>query len=170
MTTDPYLPHSLESGDARQAPTVITGELVHPPAQQPRPAVPPQPYTSPSHAPVPHHAMPPVLVLPQIKSVGVSLVLTFFFGAFGMFYSTVTGALVMLGGAFAYAVLTGILSLLTFGAAAVVMVPLAVLFWPAQMIWGAVAASQHNARVQAQAAAYAASYGHVGPYGYGPLA
>ena len=60
------------------------------------------------------------------KSVVVSLVLTFFFGPFGMLYSTVTGAIVML-------VLYVALGVPTLGWALVGLHPIA-------MIWGAVAA------------------------------
>ncbi|PFG17098.1 hypothetical protein ATK74_1659 [Propionicimonas paludicola] len=64
------------------------------------------------------------------KSVGVAFVLTFFFGPLGMFYSTVSGAIVML-----------LISL--------VMLPVtagvgSILVWPASIIWGCVAASRTN--------------------------
>lgn len=62
------------------------------------------------------------------KSVVLSLVLTFFFGPFGMLYSTVTGAIVML-------VLYVALGIPTLGWAIAVLHPIA-------MIWGAVAASR----------------------------
>ncbi len=64
------------------------------------------------------------------KSVVLSLVLTFFLGPFGMFYSTVSGALIML-------VLYIGLGIITFGWALAVLHPLA-------MIWGAVAADRAN--------------------------
>jgi hypothetical protein len=41
--------------------------------------------------------MTPVVMVKEQKSVAVAIVLSFFFGPLGMFYSTVTGALVMLG-------------------------------------------------------------------------
>ena len=62
-------------------------------------------------------------------------------------------ALIMLGAALAYGALAGILTVVTLGAAAIVLVPLAILFWPICMVWGAVAASNHNARLQRQSAA-----------------
>ncbi|MBM7841621.1 zinc ribbon domain-containing protein [Herpetosiphon giganteus] len=90
-------------------------------------------YNTNQQAPmVPMMPVGPVIVTSQ-KSVGLSLVLTFFFGPLGMFYSTVGGALAMIA-------ITIILSALTFGAGLV-------LAWPIAMIWGAVAASQHNQRV-----------------------
>ena len=65
----------------------------------------------------------------QRKSVLLSLVLTFFFGPFGMLYSTVSGAIIML-------VLYIALGIPTFGWAIAGLHPIA-------MIWGAWAA--HNA-------------------------
>lgn len=66
----------------------------------------------------------------QRKSVLLSLVLTFFFGPFGMLYSTVVGAVVML-------VLYVVLGILTFGWALAGLHPVA-------MIWGAWAAHRAN--------------------------
>ncbi len=64
------------------------------------------------------------------KSVVLSLVLTFFLGPFGMLYSTVPGALIML-------VLYVVLGILTGGIAIAVLHPIA-------MIWAAVAADRSN--------------------------
>ena len=64
------------------------------------------------------------------KSVVLSLVLTFFLGPFGMLYSTVAGALIML-------VLYVGLEIITLGWAIAVLHPIA-------MIWGAVAADRSN--------------------------
>ena len=64
------------------------------------------------------------------KSVVLSLVLTFFFGPFGMLYSTVPGALIML-------VLYVGLGIVTLGWALAVLHPVA-------MIWGAIAADRAN--------------------------
>lgn len=64
------------------------------------------------------------------KSVLLSLVLTFFFGPFGMLYSTVTGAIIML-------VLYVALGIPTLGWAIAALHPIA-------MIWGAVAADLAN--------------------------
>ncbi len=68
--------------------------------------------------------------MPQRKSVLLSLVLTFFFGPFGMLYSTLVGAIVML-------VLYVVLGIPTLGWAIAVLHPIA-------MIWGAVAANRAN--------------------------
>ena len=67
----------------------------------------------------------------QRKSVLLSLVLTFFFGPFGMLYSTVLGAVVML-------VLYLAIGIPTLGWGLAVLHPIA-------MIWGAVAANNSNA-------------------------
>lgn len=68
--------------------------------------------------------------MPNRKSVVLSLVLTFFLGPFGMLYSTVPGALIML-------VLYIGLGIVTFGWAIAALHPIA-------MIWGAVAADRAN--------------------------
>jgi hypothetical protein len=64
------------------------------------------------------------------KSVGVALLLTFLFGPLGMFYSTVTGAIVML-------IVTVIAVIFTLGIGCIIT-------WPICMIWAAIAASNHN--------------------------
>ncbi len=64
------------------------------------------------------------------KSVLLSLILTFFFGPFGMLYSTVPGALIML-------VLYVGLGIPTLGWAIAGLHPIA-------MIWGAIAADRAN--------------------------
>lgn len=74
-----------------------------------------------------------VLVSPP-KSVGVALVLTFFFGPFGMFYSTVSGALIMLAILFFGGFVMGVITL---GLAWLVWWPMV---WLVSMIWGCVAA------------------------------
>ncbi len=78
---------------------------------------------------------PPVVLVPG-KSVGVSLVLTFFFGPLGMLYSTVTGALIMLAVLF-------IGGFLVFGLFWFLLWPLA---WAGSMVWGALAASRSAPR------------------------
>ena len=68
--------------------------------------------------------------MPNRKSVVFSLGLTFFLGPFGMLYSTVPGALIMLA-------LYVVLGILTLGWALAVLHPIA-------MIWGAMAADRAN--------------------------
>lgn len=69
------------------------------------------------------------------KSMVASLVLTFFFGPLGMLYSTVSGGLIMI-------VVSIIVAVVTLGFGVLIT-------WPICMIWGAVAVSQHNARLMA---------------------
>jgi hypothetical protein len=76
---------------------------------------------------------PPPMVVRPAKSVGVALVLTFFFGPLGMFYSTASGALIMLGALF-------VVGFLTFGLAWP-------LVWLGSMIWGALAAARSTPQV-----------------------
>lgn len=68
----------------------------------------------------------------QDKSVGAAIVLTFLFGPFGMFYTSVAGAFMM--------IVTGfVVGLLTFGVGLFVI-------WPITMVWAAVSASgKHQA-------------------------
>ena len=79
-----------------------------------------------------------VLVMAPIapKSVGVAFLLTFFFGSFGMFYSTITGGIVMS----CINLLLFVLGLLTFGLAWFGFY----LTYPICMIWAAMAASEAN--------------------------
>lgn len=67
------------------------------------------------------------------KSVFASLILTFFFGPLGMFYSTIPGALIML----IFYILVGIVTL---GLGLVILHPIT-------MIWGAMAVSSYNRRI-----------------------
>lgn len=77
---------------------------------------------------------PAVAMMTSPKSVVVALVLTFFFGPLGMFYSTVTGGVVML--------LVSIVAIpLTLGIAALIT-------WPICMVWAAIAASNSRTNVQ----------------------
>jgi hypothetical protein len=79
-----------------------------------------------------------VVTVAQPKSVGVALLLTFFFGPLGMLYSTVSGALIMLGISFFGGLVVGIATL---GLAWVVWGPAV---WLTSMIWGCVAASNQQ--------------------------
>lgn len=64
------------------------------------------------------------------KSVAVSLLLTFLFGPFGMFYTTVAGGWIMTA-------VTIIAALLTCGVSLIVT-------WPICMIWGAMAVGDNR--------------------------
>jgi hypothetical protein len=71
-----------------------------------------------------------VVVVSSTKSVGISIILTFLFGPLGMFYSTISGAVIM-------CVLSIIVALFTAGIGLIVT-------WPISIIWGALAASSYN--------------------------
>lgn len=149
------------------------------------------PGTAPPHRPAevqlrtaPHDpwraAAPAPLPPPPRKSVGLAFLLTFLFGPLGMLYSTVTGALVMLGITAVVSVIAGVfvglISLATFGLGAllVVLAPLVGLpIWIASMIWSCLAASGHNDRVQRQYAQHGAAHAQYGAQqasaqGFGP--
>ena len=79
-----------------------------------------------------------VVVMAPQKSVGVAFVLTWFFGPLGMLYSTVSGALIMLGVLFIGSFFIG---LVTFGLGLIVLWPLV---WVASIIWGCVAAANQR--------------------------
>jgi hypothetical protein len=105
---------------------------VQQPAQQPYQQMPQYPYPP---APVQQvnvvmaNNAAPVMLVKQ-KSVGVALLLTFLFGPLGMFYSTVSGAVIML-------IVSVVLAMFTLGISFFIT-------WPICMIWGAVAANSYN--------------------------
>lgn len=150
----------------------IPGELVGTgPLDAPGTAPPARPAEVQLH-PVHHARWQPVgpMPLPALpeKSVGVAFLLTFLFGPFGMFYSTVAGALILLAITVVVsalsALIVGLITLATFGFGAVLafLAPLAGLpVWITSMIWGCLAASHHNDRVREQYAQHSAaqSYG-----------
>lgn len=78
-----------------------------------------------------------VVITKSTKSVGLALLLTFFLGPLGMFYSTITGAIVM-------GILTILAGVLTAGFGFL-------LTWPICVIWAAMAASSYNKRLLASA-------------------
>jgi hypothetical protein len=73
------------------------------------------------------------MVLVQPKSVGLALVLTFFFGPLGLCYASVIGGIIML-------IVSVILAMMTWGVSVLIT-------WPTCMIWGAIAASNYNSRI-----------------------
>jgi hypothetical protein len=79
---------------------------------------------------------PPVVIAIVPKSVGVAILLTVFFGPLGMFYSTVTGAIIM-------CILTLIVGVGTFGVGLF-------LIWPISIIWGAIAADGYNKQLRSR--------------------
>lgn len=101
----------------------------------------------------------PVVMLAPEKSVGIAFLLTFLFGPLGMLYSTVVGALVMLGIEAIVTVVGWFLVAATFGLGLVILVPGYFLIWVACILWGCLAASGHNERSRAAAHAMAQSMG-----------
>ena len=81
-----------------------------------------------------------VVVVSPTKSMGVAIILTFLFGPLGMFYSTVSGAFILLLIALVVGVVTGGIGLL--------------LIWPISIIWGAMATSSYNKKLIAGAQQY----------------
>lgn len=124
-----------------------TPEQASPAAYAPAPNTPdpnapkhfaPEPYAGPPKAPAGYYHPAPVVNVTQTmavnvrssKSVGVAVLLAFFFGPLGMLYSTVTGAVVM----FFVNLIVGIP---TYGFGLL-------LTWPVCVIWAAIAANNHN--------------------------
>jgi hypothetical protein len=71
----------------------------------------------------------PQIIVTQ-KSMGVTILLTIFFGPLGMFYSTIVGGIVML-------ILSGIVAVFTLGLGLFIT-------WPICIIWAAIATNSHN--------------------------
>lgn len=67
------------------------------------------------------------------KSLGTALLLTFTFGPIGMFYSTISGAIIML-------ISSVIIGISTLGIGLLVI-------WPIQLIWTAIAVNLYNKKV-----------------------
>lgn len=74
-----------------------------------------------------------VVVTKSTKSMGISIALTLFFGPLGMFYSTITGAIVMI-------IVDIIVGIITLGIGLLVT-------WIIQVIWAAVATSSYNKKL-----------------------
>ena len=76
---------------------------------------------------------PRPVIITKTKSIAISLLPTFFFGPFGMLYSTIPGALIML-------VVSAIVAVLTLGHGLFITHPIC-------MLWGALAAHRYNQRL-----------------------
>ncbi|MGP9538662.1 hypothetical protein ACT3SP_11665 [Brachybacterium sp. AOP43-C2-M15] len=119
--------------------------------------------------PVGHYAPPMALPPLPEKSVGLAFLLTFFFGPLGMLYSTVSGALILLGitlvVSFCVGIVIALITLATFGLGAILafLAPMVgIPIWITAMIWGCLAASSHNDRVRAQYARHAHAHAQYG--------
>ena len=118
--------HSLEQTyETRPVPQPTAPRPIAPPAPPP-----PAAYYAPPQVHVTQQVQVAPLLLAPPKSVALAVVLTFFFGPLGLFYSSVVGGVVML-----------LVSLIAAGAT----FGIGLLFtWPACMIWGAIAAANYN--------------------------
>lgn len=67
------------------------------------------------------------------KSMGTTILLTFLFGPLGMFYSTITGGVIML-------IVNIIVAIFTLGFGLL-------LTWPICIIWAAIATKNHNEKL-----------------------
>lgn len=76
------------------------------------------------------------IIVTSTKSIAISLILTFLFGALGMLYSTIWGAIIMI-------VVSIIVATVTLGMGLF-------LVWPVCMIWGALAAASYNKKLLAK--------------------
>lgn len=83
-----------------------------------------------SQNPLMQPQQPQQIIVRTNKSVGIALILTFFFGPLGMLYSTVSGGIIML-------IITGIVAIFTLGFGLLIT-------WPVCMIWAAVSANNYN--------------------------
>jgi hypothetical protein len=79
--------------------------------------------------------LPRQIIVTPTKSVGISIILTVIFGPLGMFYSTISGAIIML-------IISGILGFVTFGYGLIITHPICV-------IWGALATHSYNKKLLA---------------------
>jgi len=76
------------------------------------------------------------IIVTSTKSIAISLILTFLFGALGMLYSTIWGAIIMI-------VVSIVVATVTLGMGLF-------LVWPICMIWGALAAASYNKNLLAK--------------------
>lgn len=98
------------------------------------------PMQQPAYAagPAQHYHQNVVIMNSQGKSVGVAFLLTFLFGALGVFYSSVIGGIVMSIAWF----FTLLLGLVTFGLGW----GLFAVVWMVSILWGCIAASNSNSK------------------------
>lgn len=74
-----------------------------------------------------------IVVVTSQKSLVASILLTLFFGPLGLFYSSVTGGVVML-------ILSIIVSIFTLGFGLLITFPICI-------IWGVIATNQYNSKI-----------------------
>ena len=171
LTESPYGPHAAHRPAgalprSEEHPPVVSGQIVPAGTYDPTGRSYDPLSSGQTYAPGGYGAPPTTIYVAQApKSVGVAFLLTFFFGCFGMFYSTTTGALVMIAVAIGLVAIAFVVSFLLtvvtlgFGAFVFGLAPfVGLLTWPVSILWGCLAASSHNEklRMQAQQAAQAA--------------
>lgn len=106
-----------------------------------------EPQTNFSPQMVRQQSRPRVIVTKSTKSVGIAVLLVFIFGPFGMFYSTIGGAILMIVAipiiyiTFFYFGISGNIGGLT------LMILCAIIYYPVCMIWAGLAASSYNKRI-----------------------
>ncbi len=71
-----------------------------------------------------------IVIVKTEKSMGVTILLTILFGPLGMFYSTITGAIVMM-------IVSVLVAIVTFGFGLIIT-------WPVCIIWAALATKNYN--------------------------
>jgi len=77
-----------------------------------------------------------IVVVKTEKSMGITILLTILFGPLGMFYSTITGAIVMM-------IVSVLVAIVTLGFGLLIT-------WPICIIWAAVATKNYNNNLGAQ--------------------
>ena len=70
------------------------------------------------------------MIIQTPKSMGIAILLTFFFGPLGLLYATITGGVIMI-------ILGIIVGIVTLGLGEVII-------WPISIIWSAVAVKKYN--------------------------
>ena len=89
------------------------------------------------------------VALSKQKSMGIALILVFFFGPLGLLYGSVLGGIVLIVLPIAIivvAVATGSADVM--GGAFIALLPLALFEWLICLIWAAVAVSGHNRKIE----------------------
>ena len=89
------------------------------------------------------------LVVQSTKSTGIQILLVLFLGPFGLFYSTIKGALIMIFGVpIAAALIAGLAGLGQSPLAAIAVFALLMVgWWIGSFVWGAVAVSSYNRKL-----------------------
>lgn len=101
-----------------------------------------------------YHRAPKYNEIRSTKSVALAVILVFLFGPFGMFYSTVKGALIMI---FLAPVLFGLLFFIGFASDPAFFILFGIgiiIYYPACLIWSGNAANSYNQRINRERFGY----------------